>query len=82
MPLISGTYTCSNCNKDLYWEYSLPDQWDSPIAFSYTHGSIRPRLLNNAKSKILEFRLRCPKCNHEDDFTYDNRNQYNGVKWR
>ena len=82
MPLISGTHRCPNCNKDLYWEYSLPDQWNYPIAFNYTHGSIRPMLLNSHKSKVLEFRITCTKCNYKDDFTYDKHNHHNEWKWR
>lgn len=80
MPLISGTHYCTSCNKDLFWEYSLPDHWNVPIAFAYTKGSLRPILLNNIASEILKFRLTCTKCNHINSFTYDNHNFYNEMK--
>lgn len=80
MPLISGTHRCNNCGKDLFWEYSLPDHWNNTMAFVYTKGSLRPKLLNSSMSEILEIRLICTKCNHANDFTYDNHNYYNKLK--
>ena len=77
MPMISETHYCTNCNKDLFWEYSLPDPLNNAKAFQFTKGSLCPILLNSRQSEILEFRIICPKCNQINNFTYDNHNYYN-----
>lgn len=80
MPLLSGTHYCIKCGKGLFWEYSLPERWNNVNAFQFTKGSLHPVLLNNRQSKILEFNLMCTKCNHINNFTYDNRIYHNATK--
>ena len=82
MPMISGTHHCTKCNNEMYWEYHLPDLLSNASVCTYTNGSHKVRLLNDFRSKQLEFRIVCTKCNHTEDFTYDNHNYYNGQKWR
>lgn len=80
MSLLSGTHYCTNCGKDLYWEYSISERWDNARAFQYTKGSLRPILLNNKQSEFLKFSLECTKCKHINDFTYDNHTYCNVLK--
>ena len=82
MPLISGIHICEKCGKELFWEYHLPEFYTNGSAFTYTKGSLRPTLLNSRESKILEFFIECTECNQINDFTYDNRNYCNKLKWR
>ena len=80
MPMLSGTHYCSKCGHKMFWEYHILFKMPSYESFQYAKNSHSVTLLNNPTSEILEFRIRCDKCNQVDFFKYDAHNLHNKTK--
>lgn len=79
MPMLSGAHICTKCGHEMYWEKNILFKYGYE-SFTYTKGSHSVKLLNDPKSKILEFRIECTNCNQIDFFTYDTHNFYSKTK--
>lgn len=70
--LITGTLNCSKCNKDINWEYIVPQKLgvERLQAESLDQNKAHPIKQRRISDNEYLFRVRCKYCNTLNEFTY------------